>query len=89
MGVLSYRNDKVLYWDKDQRKEVEGDASWAANWEKRSEARGKPSHIIGWKAGDKGSLLEPPEYQAKFEGPLDQRQRPVEILVNPSFAARR
>ena len=68
MGVLSYRNGKVLYWDKDQRKEVEADGSWSENWEERSKKHGKPSHINGWTAGDKGSLLDPPDYQ-KLEGP--------------------
>ncbi len=58
MGVLSYRQGKVLFWDKDARKPVEADASWAASWEARSKQRGKPNQIIGWEAGDKGSLLE-------------------------------
>ncbi len=55
MGVQSYRSDKALYWDAEQRKPVDGDGSWAANWEKRSEERGKPNNIIGWQAGDKGN----------------------------------
>jgi hypothetical protein len=33
-----------------------------------SEARAKPRHVPGWKAGDAGSLLVPPEYQ-KLAGP--------------------
>jgi predicted dehydrogenase len=68
MGVLSYRNGKALFWDKEQRKPVEADASWAKKWEDRSEKRGEPSHIIGWQGGDKGSKLNPPDYQ-KLEGP--------------------
>jgi predicted dehydrogenase len=68
MGVLSYRNGKALFWDKDQRKVTEANASWAARLENRSKKRGKPSQIIGWQAGDTGSKLEPPEYQ-KLEGP--------------------
>ncbi len=43
------------------------DRSWAARWEERSNLRGKPNQVIGWKAGDEGSLLEPPSYQ-KLEG---------------------
>jgi hypothetical protein len=68
MGVLSYRFGKALFWDKEQRKTTDADASWAANWEQRSKKRGKPSHVIGWHAGEKGSLLQPPAYQ-KLEGP--------------------
>ncbi len=58
MGVQSYRNDKVLYWDKDGRKPVDGDGSWSRNWEARSEGRGKPNQINGWHAGDTGSFFD-------------------------------
>ncbi|OWK41604.1 oxidoreductase [Fimbriiglobus ruber] len=68
MGVQSYRFGKVLFWDKEQRKTTDADASWAAAWEKRSKQRGKPNQIQGWAAGDKGSTLTPPAYQ-KLEGP--------------------
>jgi predicted dehydrogenase len=68
MGVLSYRFGKALFWDKEARKTTEADATWAANWEKRSKERGKPNQIIGWQGGDKGSTVEPPDYQ-KLEGP--------------------
>jgi predicted dehydrogenase len=63
MGVLSYRQGKVLFWDKGMRQTKEADASWAANWEKRSKERGKPNQIIGWEGGDSGSIVKPPEYQ--------------------------
>ncbi|HKB04798.1 MAG TPA: Gfo/Idh/MocA family oxidoreductase [Gemmataceae bacterium] len=62
MGVLSYRRDEVLYWDKELRKPIAGNATWAAQWEKRSKAKGKPNQIIGWHGGDAGSTLKPPEY---------------------------
>jgi predicted dehydrogenase len=68
MGVLSYRNGKALFWDKEQRKTTDADASWAKQWEERSHRRGEPSHIIGWQGGDRGSKLNPPDYQ-KLEGP--------------------
>jgi predicted dehydrogenase len=68
MGVLSYRNGKVLFWDKEQRKPTEADASWASRWESRSKKGGKPNQIIGWEGGDSGSTLTPPEYQ-KLAGP--------------------
>ncbi|CAN5603736.1 Gfo/Idh/MocA family oxidoreductase [soil metagenome] len=57
MGVQSYRNDKVLYWDKDGRKPMAADGSWAKQWEARSKGRGKPNQIQGWAAGDTGSSL--------------------------------
>jgi len=68
MGVQSYRHGKVLFWDKEQRKPVEADASWASRWEERSKKRGKPNQIIGWEGGDSGSTLKPPDYQ-KLAGP--------------------
>jgi predicted dehydrogenase len=68
LGVKSYREGKALFWDKENRRPTEANASWAERWEQRSKKRGKPSHIIGWQGGDKGSLLEPPDYM-KLAGP--------------------
>jgi hypothetical protein len=68
MGVLSYRQGKVLFWDKEKRAVKEADGSWSEKWEQRSEKRGKPNQIIGWQGGDKGSVVVPPDYQ-KLEGP--------------------
>jgi predicted dehydrogenase len=77
MGVLSYRHGKVLFWDKEQRKTKEADGSWAARWEARSRKHGKPSHIIGWEGGDKGSTLVPPGYM-KLAGPWTDGKDPAE-----------
>ena len=68
MGAQSYRFGKAFFWDKEARKHKDADASWASAWEARSKQRGKPNQIMGWKAGDKGSTLSPPDYQ-KLEGP--------------------
>ena len=68
MGVLSYRQGKVLFWDKSKRQPVEADTSWSTRFEARSKKHDKPNQIIGWQGGDSGSLLEPPAYQ-KLEGP--------------------
>jgi predicted dehydrogenase len=68
MGVLSYRQGKVLFWDKEKRAPKEADASWASNLEARSKKRGKPNNIIGWQGGDNGNTVIPPDYQ-KLEGP--------------------
>jgi hypothetical protein len=76
MGVQSYRYGKVLFWDKDQRKTKEADASWATNLEARSKKHGKPSQILGWKGGDSGSTLTPPDYQ-KLEGPWTDGKDPA------------
>lgn len=62
MGSNSYRNGKVYHFDADTHKITEGDGSWSKKWEAMSEARQKPKHIPGWKAGDKGSVLEEPSY---------------------------
>jgi hypothetical protein len=64
MGVQSYRQGAALFWDKEARKPVRADASWAARWEQRSKRRGKPSQILGWNGGDAGSTLEPPAYMS-------------------------
>jgi predicted dehydrogenase len=77
MGVLSYRHGKVLFWDKEHRKTTDVDPGWARSWEKRSKERGKPSHVIGWEGGEKGSTLEPPDYQ-KLEGPWKNGQDPAD-----------
>lgn len=58
MGVQSYRNDQVLYWNKDKRAPENGDGSWSRDWEARSKARGKPNQIQGWAAGDTGSSFD-------------------------------
>ena len=68
LGVRSYREGIALFWDKENRKAALADASWAQRWEKRSKAHGKPNQVMGWNAGETGSLLEPPDYQ-KLAGP--------------------
>jgi predicted dehydrogenase len=77
MGVLSYREGKVLFWDKERRKPVEADNSWARKWEERSKKHGKPNQVTGWQGGDKGSLLHPPDYQ-KLAGAWKDGQDPAE-----------
>jgi predicted dehydrogenase len=69
MGVQSYRNDKVIYWDKEARKMVEPDGSWAKNWEKRSKERGKSNQVMGWHAGDTGSSVTAPDDFKQLAGP--------------------
>jgi hypothetical protein len=76
MGVQSYRDGKVLYWDKKERKVVSADGSWAKKWERMSKKREKPHQILGWKAGTKGSLLHPPEYM-KLAGPWTDGKDPA------------
>ena len=43
MGVKSYREGKAFFWDKEARKPVEADASWASRW--RSAARSTASRM--------------------------------------------
>jgi predicted dehydrogenase len=64
MGVQSYRWGQILFWDMEARRPVPADASWAARWEQRSKRRGAPNQINGWKGGNAGSILEPPNYMA-------------------------
>jgi len=77
MGVQSYREGKALYFNKETGQVVPADSSWAAKWEERSKLRGKPNQVLGWHAGDEGSLLEPKPYQ-KLEGDWINGQDPAE-----------
>lgn len=76
LGVVSYREGRALYFDKESRRVSNADSSWARAWERRSHSRGKPVQVIGWKAGDTGSTLTPPDYQ-KLEGPWLNGQEPI------------
>jgi predicted dehydrogenase len=76
LGVKSYREGKALFWDKEQRKPTEADASWAGRWEARSKKRGKPNQIAGWQGDDKGSTLQAEAYQ-KLGGPWINGQDPA------------
>ncbi|MBN9523089.1 Gfo/Idh/MocA family oxidoreductase [bacterium] len=68
LGVRSYREGKVFFWDKEKRVPTEADSSWATRLEARSKKRDTPSQVIGWTGGDRGSRLTPPAYQ-RLEGP--------------------
>ena len=57
LGVKSYREGKAYYFDKETGKVSDADESWAKRWEEVSHKRGKPNQIMGWKAGEEGSLL--------------------------------
>jgi hypothetical protein len=76
MGVLSYRQGQVLFWDKERRRPTTADASWATRLEQRSHNRGQPNQIIGWQGNDRGSTLEPPEYQ-QLQGPWTNGRDPA------------
>ncbi|HMF20320.1 MAG TPA: Gfo/Idh/MocA family oxidoreductase [Gemmataceae bacterium] len=76
MGVLSYRQGQALFWDKERRRPVPADASWAQRWERRSHERGRPNQIIGWDGGTRGSTLSPPEYM-RLAGPWNNGQDPA------------
>jgi predicted dehydrogenase len=62
LGAMSYRNGKVYHFDQATGTYKDGDDSWSKKWEALSDARGNPTQVPGWKAGDKGSKLVPPEY---------------------------
>jgi predicted dehydrogenase len=83
LGVASYRKGQALFWDKEARKPAMADSSWAEQWEKRSKEHGKPNQIIGWTAGDTGSLLHPEEYQ-KLGGPWIDGKDPANGITSAS-----
>jgi len=76
MGVQSYRRGVALAWDKDRRQAVPADETWARNWERRSHERGRPNQVAGWTGGNRGSTLEPPDYQ-RLQGPWTNGQDPA------------
>jgi predicted dehydrogenase len=76
MGVQAYRTGQTLFWDKEARRVTQADASWATRLERRSKDRGQPTQIIGWTGGNRGSVLEPPEYQ-RLAGPWTNGQDPA------------
>ncbi|MCE9533924.1 MAG: Gfo/Idh/MocA family oxidoreductase, partial [Planctomycetes bacterium] len=77
MGLLSYRNGQALFWDREHRRVVPADGSWANRWENRSHGRGTPNQIAGWQGGETGSNLEPP-HDAKLAGPWSNGKDPAE-----------
>ncbi|PQO44604.1 Gfo/Idh/MocA family oxidoreductase [Blastopirellula marina] len=68
LGARSYREGKIYHFDDETMTVSEADGSWSKKWEKISKERGKPSHVKGWKAGDKGSTINDPDHQS-LEGP--------------------
>lgn len=77
LGVQSYRQGKALYLNKEDGSITNADSAWARRWEERSKLRGKPNQVIGWTAGDTGSLLQPPDYQS-LEGDWIDGKDPAE-----------
>ena len=75
--MRSYREGIALFWDKENRKAALADASWAQRWEKRSKNRGKPNQVIGWRGGDAGSVIVPPDYM-KLAGPWHNGKDPAD-----------
>ncbi len=77
MGLLSYRNGQVVCWDREQRRIVPGDSSWASRWEKRSHGRGTPNQIAGWQGGETSGSLDAPGYMG-LAGPWISGKDPAE-----------
>jgi predicted dehydrogenase len=68
LGARSYREDKVLYFDRETLTVREGDGSWAKKWEEMSHNRASPRQIPGWEGGARGSTLEDPPHM-RYAGP--------------------
>jgi len=68
LGSKSYREGKAFHFDSEKMAVTDGDASWAARWEKMSKDRSAPKHIPGWKGGKETEKLYPKEYQ-QLAGP--------------------
>jgi predicted dehydrogenase len=74
LGVESYRNGKVKFWNAGTRQATDVDPGWSRQWEQRSKKRGKPNEVAGRKPGDVGSTYTPQEYQ-RLEGPWSRDDR--------------
>ena len=74
LAIRSYREGKVFHVDREGNVS-NGDTSWAEGWESMSEKGAKPKHVAGWRAGDKGSVMTPFDYQ-KLAGPWANGQPP-------------
>ncbi len=77
LAVRSYREGKVFHVDRGGNVS-DGNASWAQRWERMSKAKAKPHHVPGWEAGDRGSVLHPPEYQ-RLAGPWVDGRPPEDV----------
>jgi predicted dehydrogenase len=76
MGVLSYRQGQVLFWDRQNRRPVPADATWATRMEQASRERAPVNQVAGWAGGERGSVVIPPQYQ-RLGGPWVNGQDPA------------
>lgn len=74
LAIRSYREGKVFHVDRDGNVS-DGNSSWADNWEKMSEDGAQANHVAGWRAGDKGSVMTPFDYQ-ELAGPWTNGRSP-------------
>jgi predicted dehydrogenase len=64
LGAKSYREGKVYHFDPQTLTVSDGSADWARRWEQMSQQRASAKQVAGWKAGTKGSVLYPQQYQS-------------------------
>jgi predicted dehydrogenase len=64
LGARSYREGRAFFFDSAANKVTLADSTWATRWEKMSKDRAAPKQVPGWKAGDLGSKLNPPDYMS-------------------------
>jgi predicted dehydrogenase len=81
MGVQSYRQGQVLFWDRDLRRPVVANSSWATRWEQRSRNGGPINQVHGWAGGTAGSVVAPPSYQY-LEGSWTNGSDPAPAVPN-------
>jgi len=62
MGVQSYRTGQVLMWDKEHRRVVNADGTWAEKWDARSRAR------------ERFAGMQPPKYM-ELGGAMDEAKK--------------
>lgn len=75
LGAQSYREGKAFFFDAEAKSPRPADGTWAAGWEHMSQTGADPRQVPGWKAGNHGSKLKPPEWMA-LAGPWTDGKAP-------------
>lgn len=78
LGARSYREGRVFHFSREELRESDGDSNWADKWEQRSAAATPPSHVAGWRGGNRGSELHPPP-DVLLRGPWTNGRDPSQL----------
>ncbi len=77
LGARSYREGKAFHFDAENLSVLDGDTSWAKNWEMMSKQRSKPNQIPVGQPATKGAIWKRPSYMT-LAGPWKNGEPPVQ-----------